>query len=47
MKAVVAHALGAIEAPRAMAQLRDRHVEAKVVSTTDRWRKGEPGGASR
>lgn len=35
------------EAPRAMAELRDRHVKGKVVLTTDRWRNGQSGSTSR
>lgn len=34
------------EAPRAMAQLRDRRVKGKVVLTTDRWRDYAPGAPS-
>ncbi len=34
------------EAPRAMAELRDRRVKGKVVLTTERWRRRESGTAS-
>lgn len=35
------------EAPRAMAELRDRRVKGKVVLTTDRWRQRTSGSPSR
>jgi len=35
------------EAPRAMAELRDRRVMGKVVLTTDRWRQRESGSPAR